>query len=586
MPHKTFRQLGFALLALAALTAGWLYWRTSQAEVWGYDTLLFYLAAFAGPWLLRTYRKDGTVVEANKLSALAGLLLGLGFPGLLPVPLTIFVGFVPLFLLYRNLQARKASYRTVFRHGFSGFLLFNIVATYWVTNTGFWAGLFAMLANAALMALPWLALYWTGRKSPKIAFLAFAACWVAFEHFHYNWELNWPWLTLGNAPAQWPSVIQWYEVTGVLGGSAWVLGVNYVLFKTAFDPASPPEKKRSPLLIAAVVLLPMIGSLIRYATYAEPAGETISVAAIQPNFEPHFEKFADRKQAAPLDTIVRLSQAALSEGPVDYLLFPETSFRQIRENAPLESNVVRTLQTELAGRGAEYLVTGISSFYVFADGEPVTRAVRYSGNTAYEGLNAALQIRLGTEDYQTYRKGVFVPGAESFPFRDVLPFMEPLVASIGGSVAGLGTQEKRTPFTSPKAKVAPVICYESVFGDYFRDYIREGAQAIFVVTNDGWWGNTAGHRQHLYYASLRAIETRRAVVRSANVGACAFIDQRGKIVSRTYYDQAGFLRGELQLNDAITPYVRFGDMVSRIAMLLAAMVLLSNLARSLRREKA
>ena len=150
-------------------------------------------------------------------------------------------------------------------------------------------------------------------------------------------------------------------------------------------------------------------------------------------------------------------------------------------------------------------------------------------------------------------------------------------------MGGRGTQEKRLPLSSPIAKIAPVICYESVFGEYFTDYIREGAQAVFVMTNDGWWANTAGHRQHLWFSSLRAIETRRAVVRSANVGACAFIDQRGKIISRTRYDQAGILRGTLQLNDARTTYVRFGDIVSRIAMLLAAMVLLSNFARSLRR---
>jgi len=331
----------------------------------------------------------------------------------------------------------------------------------------------------------------------------------------------------------------------------------------------------------ALVLVPVIGSIIRYYTYTAPVNETITVASIQPNFEPHYEKFSDPRQTAPLDTFIRLSQAALEKGPVDYLLFPETSFGNIQEQAPLTSPVVRSLSGALSGLGADYLVTGFSGYYRFAPGEALSPAVRYSGEVAYERLNAALQLKLGTEEIQTYRKGVFVPGAESFPFRDYLPFMEPLVASVGGTVAGLGAQENRTPLVGERAKVAPVICYESVFGEYFTDYIREGAQAIFVMTNDGWWDNTAGHKQHLWYSSVRAIETRRAVVRSANVGACAFIDQRGKIISRTRYDRAGYLRGELLLNDAVTPYVRFGDVVSRIALLMAGMVLLSNLARSL-----
>ncbi len=585
MRNSQYRTLGFALLATATLTAGWMYWRMTHQELWGYSPLVLYLTAFTGSWLLRTFSKNGTVNKDNYLSGLAGLLLGTGFANDFGLSFNLFFGFAMLFALHEKLRARGAKKREVFRHGFSAFLLFNLLTTYWVTNTGFGAGFFAMLANSALMCLPWMVMYWTSKHSPKIAILAFAACWVAFEHFHYNWGLNWPWLTLGNGLANWPSVIQWYEVSGALGGSAWILGCNYLAFKTFFAPAAAPEKRLLPfrkvLPFIALVLVPVIGSIIRYYTYTAPVNETITVASIQPNFEPHYEKFSDPRQTAPLDTFIRLSQAALEKGPVDYLLFPETSFGNIQEQAPLTSPVVRSLSGALSGLGADYLVTGFSGYYRFAPGEALSPAVRYSGEVAYERLNAALQLKLGTEEIQTYRKGVFVPGAESFPFRDYLPFMEPLVASVGGTVAGLGAQENRTPLVGERAKVAPVICYESVFGEYFTDYIREGAQAIFVMTNDGWWDNTAGHKQHLWYSSVRAIETRRAVVRSANVGACAFIDQRGKIISRTRYDRAGYLRGELLLNDAVTPYVRFGDVVSRIALLMAGMVLLSNLARSL-----
>jgi len=193
-----------------------------------------------------------------------------------------------------------------------------------------------------------------------------------------------------------------------------------------------------------------------------------------------------------------------------------------------------------------------------------------------------VQIDLAEQSVQTYRKGVFVPGAESFPFRRVLFFLEDWVNSLGGTVAGRGTQDRRLPLVTDEARVAPVICYESVFGEYFTDYIREGAQAVFVMTNDGWWDDTGGYRQHLWLSSVRAIETRREVVRSANVGACAFIDQRGKILEQTDYDRAGFLRGTMRLNDSQTLYVRWGDIVARVALLLAGMIVLGNLTRSLR----
>ena len=371
----------------------------------------------------------------------------------------------------------------------------------------------------------------------------------------------------------------------MFGGTAWIILCNYLVFRVTDGPRPTPWAKRPLLWVSVAVLLPVTVSLVRYFTYAEPAGETITVASVQPNFEPHFEKFSNDLRSQ-LDTFTRLSLAALAEGPVDYVLYPETSFGGIEEDRAAESRALRTLREALAGRGAPYLVSGIDAYHVFGPGEPVTPAVRYlrrrEGTLALEALNGAVQLDLDSGAYQTYRKGVFVPGAESFPFKTVLFFLEGWIDQLGGTTAGRGTQAERTPLVSPVASVAPVICYESVFGEYFTDYIREGAQAIFVMTNDGWWDNTAGHRQHLWFSSLRAIETRRAVVRSANTGICAFIDQRGRIVSRTRYDEATYLRGELKLNDATTLYVRLGDLLARVALLVFAMIFLGNVARTVR----
>lgn len=583
MSHKSRRIIGFLFLLVAAIIAGSMFLRYSEQQLWGYAPLFLYLSLYAGVLLLLTFRKDGSYRANNGLSTLGGVLLGFGFPGLLPIPFLLLVAFVPLFVLHQQLTKEGAGYLRVFWHGFSAFLLYNILATYWVTNTSLGAGLFAMLANTLLMCLPWMAFHWTSRQSPKVAYLAFAACWITFEYFHYNWELNWPWLTLGNGFAQWPSLVQWYELTGVLGGSAWILGCNFLAFKLYQAPAAAPRKSYLPIVAALVVVLPLAGSLVRYSTYTPSEAGTIKVGAIQPNFEPHFEKFSNN-QGAQLDTFLRLSKAALAEGPLDYLVYPETSFSQINEDDPLTGPPFSILQEELQGRQLKYLVSGFDGYHLFGPDEPLSPAVRYvrNGTIALEALNAAVQIDLASNEVQTYRKGVFVPGAESFPFRETLFFMEGFVNSLGGTVAGRGTQENRSPLVTKDAKIAPVICYESVFGEYFTDYIKEGAQAIFVMTNDGWWDKTGGHRQHLWLSSLRAIETRRDVVRSANTGICAFIDQRGKILTRTAYDEATFLNGTMQLNDSITLYVRWGDIIARIAMLLAGMAILGNLTRSLR----
>ncbi|MFN5921205.1 MAG: apolipoprotein N-acyltransferase, partial [Bacteroidota bacterium] len=123
--------------------------------------------------------------------------------------------------------------------------------------------------------------------------------------------------------------------------------------------------------------------------------------------------------------------------------------------------------------------------------------------------------------------------------------------------------------------VAPVICYESVYGEYVSEYIRKGANLICIITNDGWWGNTPGYRQHFDYAKLRAIETRRYVVRSANTGISGFIDDRGQAMQQSGWWQPAVLRQKVQLNSSLTFYVRYGDYIGTIAVVMLFLKLLA-----------
>jgi apolipoprotein N-acyltransferase len=134
---------------------------------------------------------------------------------------------------------------------------------------------------------------------------------------------------------------------------------------------------------------------------------------------------------------------------------------------------------------------------------------------------------------------------------------------------------------------APVICYESIYGEFVAKPIREGAQLIFIITNDGWWGNTPGHRQHMQYAVLRAIETRRSIARSANTGISAFINQRGDILVSTKYWEPAVIRHRLNKNDTLTYYVRNGDYIARTSAFLSALILLISFTQGfLRKQKS
>ena len=144
---------------------------------------------------------------------------------------------------------------------------------------------------------------------------------------------------------------------------------------------------------------------------------------------------------------------------------------------------------------------------------------------------------------------------------------------LGGTVGSLGLSTERTVFTNRfnGVKFGVVVCYESIYGDFMAGFVRNGAQILFIITNDGWWGHTDGHRQHFSFAVLRAIETRRCIARSANTGISAFVNQRGDIIQSTAYWKPAVIKETLLANDAVTFYVKYGDYIGRIALFTAGL---------------
>lgn len=181
------------------------------------------------------------------------------------------------------------------------------------------------------------------------------------------------------------------------------------------------------------------------------------------------------------------------------------------------------------------------------------------------------------EDYelQKYYKSKLVAGIETFPFKPILePILGDIMLDLGGTISVKTTQEDRSVFiANDGTKVAPIICYESVYGEYVTGYIKNGADFLAIITNDAWWEETQGHKQHLSLARLRAIETRRDIARSANTGISAFINQKGEITSQTKYNEKTALLGKVSLNQDKTLYVLLGDYIAKIAVLVAGVLL-------------
>lgn len=203
----------------------------------------------------------------------------------------------------------------------------------------------------------------------------------------------------------------------------------------------------------------------------------------------------------------------------------------------------------------------------------------------YEMLNAAIQLSPNSQQIQLHKKSRLVPGPESFPFKRFLFFLTPVLERFGGTTAGLGTEGEPAVFHNETAQIAPLICYESAFGEYVTHFVRRGAEAIVIMTNDGWWDHTAGHRQHLYFASLRAIETRRSIARAANTGVSTFVNQRGDILQKTTYEAPAVIKETITLNQAPTFYIRWGDMIGRLSLFAAAIFVLNTFVRGIVRKE-
>ncbi len=550
--------------------------RSTSQELWGHLPLFQFSAFWIGiiSVLCRKWKPTETRTKHLALSILSAALLSLGFPPFL-TPILLFAGFVPLlFILDEHRKKGLSSLGSVFFFSFNTFLLWNIWTTYWVANTAYAAGIFANVVNSLLMTIPVLLYYFVIRRlGPNVGLVALATLWISFEFLHMRWELYWPWLTLGNGLSTLPGGIQWYEFSGALGGSLWILIINYLLFSYL---QSPREKLSSSLPVFLWLIVPiMISQWIGWRSQIN--GNPVNVVIVQPNFEPHYEKFHVPEEAL-LKRFVSLAETEVDD-ETDYLIFPETSFNRMDMDRIADHEAILQLRAFQDRFSNLKIVTGIAGYRWLTDPDeqqlPTTRILTDSyGQPAFvETYNCAVQISPdGT--ISEYYKALFVPGAEFFPFRKILFFFKPLVDKLGGTIAGYRTRTEFAVFESDSVVAAPAICYESIFGEFMSRFIGKDANVIFVMTNDGWWDNTAGHRQHALFGRLRAIELRRQIARAANMGTCSFIDEKGGIHEPTQYGVAQAVSGTIFTNDKVTFYARWGDFIGRLSLFISVLLIL------------
>lgn len=514
------------------------------------------------------------------LSVIGGILSGLAWMGWCS-GLILLIAFIPFFLIENYLFDRPKKYtpNSFFIIILPGFVIFSIISLGWMRVASITGALCVIMGLSFCMSFTmWLA-HVIRLKGGNIAgFVALITFWLGYEYITLNVNIISPWLNLGNGLSKDIMFIQWYEVTGTAGGTLWILCSN--LFLTIFLVNSGSGKSRNKLFLfiwLAIIIIPATFSVSRYYSIIQNRENKSEVIIVQPNTDPYTEKFTIPFEDQ-LKKVLTIAGTAITDKTA-WIVTPETTVDDPVNLDDLGNNKYIRLIKELADKYPKAsIVTGLVSYRLYppsAQAPTISARIKDASGFYYDHFNSAFRIDTG-KTIEVYHKSKLVPGIEmqfsTGPGRlisKILPFL-------GGTKWGYGIQKERTCFEHPVLlfKIAPIICYESVFGKYVTDYVKNGAEALFIITNDGWWKNTIGYEQHLSYASLRAIETRRQVVRAGNTGISCIIDIRGKRTEETKWWTQTVLKGEISPENRITLYVKHGDYIMVISSVISVLILI------------
>lgn len=507
-------------------------------------------------------------------AVLSGCLLSVPFLIESVAPL-LYVAFIPLLFAENVIQNQAVPDRwKIVNISLLSFFIFNALSLWWIAKASFNGYLLTCFVGSFAMSISFIA--YSKMKSffpVRLRGILFLCTWISYEYLQYHWEFSFPWLNLGNAFAFNKSLIQWYEYTGILGGTLLVVIVNYALF-VVLQSKFALKYAAAVLMIAAAIVLPFLLSnhLIRYV---EKTDDEIHCIAVQPNINPYTEKFLMPVKSQVNKMLSVLSETMLLEESL--VVFPETALYDTIDQDNVFNNVyLQYIKSRLHGTP---FIVGVTSYKFYKNYNKPALGKHDKFGRYYHLYNSALYAALDT--VQLIHKNKRVPGVEKIPFSQYFPFLENIAIDIGGGLGTIAYNETFSCFNIPSlnCSVAVAICYESLYGAYVSQKVRSGAHLIAIITNDGWWGNTQGYKYHNAMASLRAIETRRWIVRSANNGISSIIDHRGDVLASSIYGIDAIVASNVGVCKSITFYAQYGDIIGILCAICLFLLICYNITR-------
>jgi apolipoprotein N-acyltransferase len=400
---------------------------------------------------------------------------------------------------------------------------------------------------------------WAGRWGTGPALLLAPAAWTALELGRGVLLTGFPWCLLGYSQAGVPAAIQVADLGGVYGVSFMLActGAGAAALWPRGDAARwrRPAAPRAAFSLIAVAMAGLGYGALRLAGGEADGGPGVPVALVQANVE-QTDKWDPRERDRIEADHVRMTREAVAGG-ARLVIWSESS---VPASITTDRGYAKRLE-DLARETQADLVVGT-----------VTYETRGGRRVPF---NSAYLVGPDGSWAHRYDKQHLVPFGEYVPLKGLLFFVESLVQEAGDFVPGTGG----APLPARGLPLGPLICYEAVFPELARARVRQGAQALVNITNDAWYGDTAMPRQHLAMAVLRAVESRRWLLRCANTGLSALVDTRGRVRGVTRLEEAALLRGEIPAVRGLTVYAAAGDVFAILCAILAAACLIAALAR-------
>ena len=492
------------------------------------------------------------------LLPLSGVALGASFP---PSPLAplAWVALVPVLLRWATVATAGRMLAEAYASlGLAGAIAFHWVLLHEMPRAAL-ASLGGLMLYPFLLALPFAAsVPFRNRWGLGPGFGVLAAVSLAIEWGISHGPLAFPWMLIGHTQATLDPFRQLADLTGPSLLSGWVWALNGCVLGTLL--AGSWLRRGAAVVMAAL----LVGGAAQYGlqrmSTPTPVDDRTDALLVQPAIPPlQWANTADRTR---VDALLRQTEAALDtvSAPVALVVWPETALPAL-PNAAAQRALYDQLQQWTASHDVALLSGAV---------EPDT--VLSHGARTYH--NAALLIRADT--VQRYRKNYLVPFAEHVPFSEYLPALQALGVPAGG-VAGYTRSRLQPTLTAPDFQLGALICFESTFAHHLRSYVDPQSTTrpvdfLVTVAQVGWWGPSPGYQQHLAFSQLRAIAVRRAMAFVAETGRTALIDPRGGLSATAEWMDPTVRRASIPHATPLSPYVRFGDWLSMLALLMTSAV--------------